>query len=107
MNPFLLAILRSVAIRIIGMVAAALVAADLMTPEQFEAIRESGITLVLSVLIVVATFAWSIFTKYWERLKLLVALRGANRSEKMIEAEASMQIIDKPSVRTPKTVVPR
>lgn len=106
MNPFLFAILRSVAIRIVGMIAAALVAANLMSPEQFESIREHGVTLILSLLIAAATIGWSIFVKYWERLKLLVALRGANRSEKMIEAEASLTVVPKPAISTPKNEVP-
>lgn len=75
MNPFILVILRSVAIRVVGMIAASLVAANLMTLEQFESIREHGVTLILSILVTVATIGWSVLVKYWDRVKLLVAMR--------------------------------
>ena len=104
MNPFLLAILRSVAVRIVGMIAAALLAADLMTPEQFEAIRDSGVTLVLSLLITVGTIVYGIVKNYFERRKLNTTLHLAQMSEK--EVDQYLRSSPAPSVATPKTEVP-
>ena len=105
MNPFLLAILRSVAVRIVGMIAAALLAADLMTPEQFEAIRDSGVTLVLSLLITVGTIVYGIVKNYFERRKLNATLRLAGTSEK--EIDQYLRLERAPSVTTPKNEVPK